>query len=233
LRRLLVPVAALALTLTGCIGTTIDHKRAEKLLVGKSPAGGATIVSAHCPSGVDAKAGSTFDCDVKLSDGTSGTWTLHIANNKGEVFAGPSDFAQNPAKSPGSEVGKTKLATASGGVRLKATLVAFRPNVNEPSPDASQHVSGVQLRIQNAGRSTYNDASPADLSVLLLPSTAGADVAPNERGPCGGSFYRTRLRLAPGASAQGCIPFEVPSGVTATSFRYTPKGERGTSWFVR
>jgi hypothetical protein len=234
LRRFLVPLLLPGIALAGCGGgTTIDHSKAESLLTGKAPTGGPTVVSAHCPSGVAAKEGNTFDCDVKLSDGTTGTWTVHIENNQGVVFTSGSDFAQGPPKSTGSEIGKTKLATASGGVRVRATLVGFTPVVHEPSPDPTQHISGVTLRLQNVGRSTYGDGTPADVTVLLLPSTIGADVAKNEKGPCGGSFYQTPLKLAPGASVSGCIPFEVGSGVTATQFKYTPKGEGAVSWFVR
>ena len=94
--------AALAvLAVAGCGGTKIDHAKVEKLLVGTAPTGGATVKSAKCPSGVEAKAGSTFDCDVKLSDGTSGTWTVHVVTSQGEVRASGADFtAAGPTPAP-------------------------------------------------------------------------------------------------------------------------------------
>jgi Domain of unknown function (DUF4333) len=65
-------LALAVLVIAGCGGTTIDHAKVENLLVGKAPAGGATVKSAKCPTGVESKEGATLDCDVVLSDGTGG-----------------------------------------------------------------------------------------------------------------------------------------------------------------
>lgn len=221
-----------AALVTGCATTTIDQHKAENLLKGVAPAGGATVASAHCPSGVPASAGKSFDCQVKLTDGTTGTWTLHVENSQGLVTASRSDFTPNTSTATRgrSEVGRTKLLRASGGVRVKVTLVAFTPQVNEPSPDSMAHIAGVQVRITNVGSSVYRDGSPSEVSLLLLTNTVGADVAKGEQGPCGGPFYQTPLRVPPGKTVEGCIPFEVPSGATVASYKLTPEGEAGGSW---
>ena len=110
------------------------------------------------------------------------------------------------------------------------TLVAFTPHVNEPSGDALAHIAGVQLRIRNVGRSNYRDGTPGDVTILLLTNTAGADVPQAISGPCGGSFYRTPLRVQPRGTVEGCIPEAVPNNATVASFKITPKGEAGVAW---
>jgi hypothetical protein len=213
-------------------GVAISQTKAQGLLVGHAPTGEATVVSAKCPGGVRAAAEKSFDCQVRLSDGTTGTWTVHIQNSQGLVTTDGSDFTPNapPPKPSASEVGQTKLVTTSGGVSLRVTLVAFTTKVNESSPDALTDIAGVQLRITNVGGSTYRDDAPREVSVLLMSNTAGADIPDNEQGPCGGSFYSTPLIVPAGATVEGCIPFEVPSRATVTSYKFTPEGEAGVAW---
>lgn len=213
-------------------GATINAAKAQDLITGHAPTGGATVVSAKCPSGVPSKSGQDFDCQVKLSDGTTGTWTLHVQNGQGLVTANGSDFTANtpPPRPAASEVGHTKPATASGGVSLQVTLVAFTPKVNQASPDALTDIAGVQLRITNVGGSTYQDGPPRDVSVLLLSNTAAASNPDDAQGPCGGSFYTTPLMVPAGATVEGCVPFEMPHDNTASSFKFTPKGEAGVTW---
>jgi hypothetical protein len=91
---LIVPAAAVTLALTGCT-TKIDHSKAEKLVRQAAPKfsnGKVQATSVKCPSDVKAKVGSTFNCNVSLSDGTSGTVTLHIQKSDGYSTLGPSDF---------------------------------------------------------------------------------------------------------------------------------------------
>jgi Domain of unknown function (DUF4333) len=209
-KTLTVAWGVLALTLVGC-GQTIDAPKVERALRGRAPTGGPTVVSARCPGDVAAKAYETFDCDVKLSDGTEGTWTIHIDNSQGVVLFGNSDFTTlgRPRKAGPSEVGQAKLVSAPGGIKLKATLLSFVANVKEPSPNINAHIAGVWLRITNLGHSTYRDHEPSYLSIAHDAATAGLDMPPNETGSCGGSFYQTPLRIPPRVSVQGCIPLEV------------------------
>jgi hypothetical protein len=233
--RLGVIAFALALALAGCGSTTIDPAKAEQALIGLAPTGGATVDRAKCPSGVTANAGASFDCTVHLSDGTTGTWTLHIANGQGEVTADGTDFTANvaPTKAGPSEIGATKVVRSPGGVRLRVTLVAFRSNVGAVTDNAQAHVATVQLRIVNTGKSTYRDDALTEITILDDSDTAGDnsdDVVSNPPQPCAKSFYATRLRLAPGASIQGCVPYDVGNAETPIKFALGPGGYGSTDW---
>lgn len=91
-----VVAAVPALAVAGCT-TMIDNGKAETLIRNSIDSGGhAKVKSVSCPSGVTAKAGGTFTCQltVTATDGTehSGTVTLHMTDNKGHVEANSSDF---------------------------------------------------------------------------------------------------------------------------------------------
>jgi hypothetical protein len=144
---------AAALALGGCGDRTIDGGKAGKFLVGKGTTE-ATVVSAHCPSGVKAKAGASFDCSVKLSNGASGTWTLDVVNKDGLVSASPSNLNVNgPAGKPsGKPVGSSVVQSAPGGGKVRVTVVAFQPRVAEQSGSlVAKRVFGVVLRLENVG----------------------------------------------------------------------------------
>jgi hypothetical protein len=108
-------------------------------------------------------------------------------------------------------VGRAYTQTAPGGGRVRVTLVRYEHSVAEPSGSAIlKRVVGIVLRIENVGHTTVRGKRPTYYSVLHLPSTAGASVVPTGAGaPCGGSFYRSPIELAPGKSAEGCIPYRV------------------------
>lgn len=82
------PLLALALVaglaLTGCGGTVIDHEKAEEFAEQNLAGGDVRSVSADCPDDVDAKKGTSFRCDVEV-DGESGTLTMHITSDEGNV----------------------------------------------------------------------------------------------------------------------------------------------------
>jgi hypothetical protein len=86
-RRLLtVPLAvSLVALVAGCGETTIDQKGAEKLAKQVGNSGTVKLKSTSCPSGLKAKKGADFDCDLVYSDGTKATITLHQLDDKGHV----------------------------------------------------------------------------------------------------------------------------------------------------
>jgi pyrroline-5-carboxylate reductase len=97
-RGLGVAVAAVvpAIAVAGC-ATTIDNGKAEQLIRNSiNSTGHAKVKSVSCPSGVTAKAGGTFTCQLTVTtpDGAthSGSVTLHMTDSKGHVEAGGSDF---------------------------------------------------------------------------------------------------------------------------------------------
>jgi hypothetical protein len=197
---LLCLLALAGLAVAGCGGTTIDHAKVEKLLVGKAPTGGLTVKSAKCPSGVEAKEGATLDCDVKLSDGTGGSWTVHVLNSAGLASASFADFiatGRSPTRAP-SQVGQTKDVPAPGGARLRVTVVGYQPNVAPVSDDAMAHVATLTLRIVNASTKPFSGDSPSAMSILHNSDTAGddsQDATINGSQPCQSSFWDKKLGL--------------------------------------
>lgn len=233
-RATLLPVLV-PLAIAGCGGTQIDHSKVENLLIGKAPAGGATVKSADCPSGIDAKAGKSFDCKVKMSDGTSGTWTVNVVDSKGEVTASGADFSSSaPARKGGpTEVGKTKDVPAGHGIKLRVTLLAYKPNAGPVNDDAMAHVSTVTLRIVNPSSKSYTSDPLSAITILHDTAGAGAstdDSKTNGSQPCSRSFWAQKLKLAPGASVKGCIPYHVGDNEDVVDFNLGPGGGAGVTW---
>jgi len=80
------PLAAAALLATGCGETVIDDAKTEAAIeqnLEKSV--GQKVSSVDCPSGVEVKAGATFDCGVSLAGGKQETATLKILNSDADV----------------------------------------------------------------------------------------------------------------------------------------------------
>ena len=87
----LAVLAASALALTACGGTQIDSGKAESLIA-KNIAGPAPK-RVDCPSGVDAKKGTTFKCKVVYPGGLPpATVTVYIQDDDGHISVGPGDF---------------------------------------------------------------------------------------------------------------------------------------------
>jgi hypothetical protein len=228
-------LALAVLALAGCGGTKIDDSKVERLLEGKAPTGGATVTSAQCPSGVEAKADSSFDCKVKMSDGTTGTWPVNIVSSKGEIIARGQDFSSNePAlKSGASEVGKTKRLPAAHGTRLRVTVLGYKPDVGPVSDDALAHVATVTLRIVNPSSNAFRDDPLADLTVLRNANGTGDssdDAKTTGSQPCDHSFWARKLNLAPGAATKGCVPYKVGNGGRVVDFSFGTSGMRLTHW---
>lgn len=93
-RAALLPVGSVLL-LAGCGTTEIDADKSERLMRA-TPTSQGRITSADCPSGVEAKAGRDYTCNVRLADGRRGTWTLHIKDDKGHVTGSEADLKLRP-----------------------------------------------------------------------------------------------------------------------------------------
>lgn len=82
-------LAALALVVflaVGCGETVIDSAKTEGAIeenLEKSV--GQKVSSVECPSGVEVKAGKTFECTVSLKGGKQETATLKILNSDADV----------------------------------------------------------------------------------------------------------------------------------------------------
>jgi NAD(P)H-hydrate repair Nnr-like enzyme with NAD(P)H-hydrate epimerase domain len=77
---------AVAFLVVGCGETVIDDAKTEAAIeenLRKSV--GQKVSSVDCPSGVEVKAGKTFDCTVSLAGGKQETATLKIVNSDADV----------------------------------------------------------------------------------------------------------------------------------------------------
>ncbi|MFL5781675.1 MAG: DUF4333 domain-containing protein [Thermoleophilaceae bacterium] len=212
MRRPAFTAAIAVLAMAGCGTTEIDAGKAEKLLRSTTTSQG-RIVSAKCPSGVEAKAGVDYECRVRLANGDSGTWTLHVRDSEGRVTGSEDDLDVGPPAKPASDrdVGKSFEQAAPGGGRVRVTLVRYEHSVAMPSGSAIlKNVVGIVLRIENVGDTTVRSKRPTYYAVLHEPSGAGTDPVSKGSPACGGNgFYRKPLVLEPGQRDEGCIPYAV------------------------
>jgi len=77
---------AVALLAAGCGETVIDDAKTEAAIEQNlRRATGQKVSSVDCPSGVEVKAGATFECAVNLAGGKQETATLKIINSNADV----------------------------------------------------------------------------------------------------------------------------------------------------
>jgi len=93
----LLPAAlAAALVASGCNASfstgeiKIDQKKAEDLARQIGAVRG-PVTSVSCPSGLKAKRGADFDCNLAYADGTKATITIHQVDDKGRIRTSASD----------------------------------------------------------------------------------------------------------------------------------------------
>jgi hypothetical protein len=88
LGRFGAPAALILVTVlaVGCGETVIDDAKTEGAIEQNlQRATGQKVSSVECPSGVEVKAGATFDCTVSLAGGKEETATLKIINSNADV----------------------------------------------------------------------------------------------------------------------------------------------------
>jgi hypothetical protein len=93
---------------------------------------------------------------------------------------------------------------------------------------------GVELTLRNIGQETYSE-SPLEDSKLLAADGTEADPVNLLGGPCGGRFA-LHVTLRPGASARGCVPFELAEARRPASFRFALDsgfGPEAGTWDLR
>jgi hypothetical protein len=79
-------LAGAGLLIGGCGETVIDDAKTEAAIEQNLERSvGQKVSSVDCPSGVEVKAGETFDCAVSLDGGGKETATLKILNEDADV----------------------------------------------------------------------------------------------------------------------------------------------------
>jgi len=72
--------AVLALAAAGCGESTIDQDDVVNLVQKQLANDNLKAKSVECPDDVEAKEGETFKCDVTLTNGNTGTYTITVEN---------------------------------------------------------------------------------------------------------------------------------------------------------
>ncbi len=151
------------------------------------------------------------------------------------VISPPAKSTSAPRRSSGStraDASPSPKSTAHVGDTLtlvgqETTLKVRVTSLLDPlasgqydSPSPGKRYVGVQLVVKNVGARAYSDAV-SNGSTIVLVGNQQADSTSVSDGPCGGSFG-SDVKIAPGDTRAGCVPFEVPSGVRLRSFQFTP-----------
>jgi len=112
------------------------------------------------------------------------------------------------------------------GEEVEATLLAFKPSLpHAEAPRKGRKVVAVLLKLKNLGTHDYTD-SPTNGAVLFSAQGTRGKQAVLLSGECSETFS-SRVRIAAGASEQGCIPFELTSSDSAARFQWTPSSGFG------
>jgi hypothetical protein len=83
---LTIALALAALLAAGCGGTVIDAAKTEGAIEHNLETSvGQKVASVDCPSDVEVEAGKTFECAVRLENGSSETATLKVLNSNADV----------------------------------------------------------------------------------------------------------------------------------------------------
>jgi hypothetical protein len=90
--------AVLALAATGCGTKTIDQNDEVNLVNKQLDSENLKAKSVECPDDVEAKEGETFECDVTLTNGNTGTYTIKVQNVSGDNASLQVTGAKNTTK---------------------------------------------------------------------------------------------------------------------------------------
>jgi hypothetical protein len=132
--------------------------------------------------------------------------------------------------------GAATLAGERSGESLEVTLLSYKPTITVgeyDTPDSGMKYVGVVLKIKNVGTVPYSD-SPSNGATILTASGHQGKTAIIASGECSEGFA-SGVKIAPGESQEGCIPFELPQEDVAAKFQWTPAsgvGEETGEWSI-
>jgi uncharacterized lipoprotein len=94
----LIAAAALVFAAAGCGTKTIDQSSEVDLVNKQLESENLKAESVDCPDDVEAKEGETFKCDVTLTNGNTGTYTIKVEKVEGDNASLRVVDAQNTTK---------------------------------------------------------------------------------------------------------------------------------------
>jgi hypothetical protein len=128
---------------------------------------------------------------------------------------------QEPEKSERAMVGDSiTLSGNEEGLEMEVTVMAVQDparNLEQfTSPRKGSRFVGIQLNLENVGGATYAD-SPTNGAALIDSSGQGHDATFATLK----TEFNSNLRIQPGASQVGFIPFEIPRRAKLATFQFT------------
>jgi hypothetical protein len=126
--------------------------------------------------------------------------------------------------SPGHQLRIGQSAVLSGeaaGEALKVTLLAFSANLSggpDDHPEFDMQYVQADLRLTNVGSVAYRGAPQESVTIYTNEGQKSRRALLSE-GPCANGFAR-EVEIAPGASAQGCVPLQIAVVAAATKLRF-------------
>ena len=147
---------------------------------------------------------------------------------------GATDAASSQALTIGDSA---TLVGGQSGERLEVTVTEYKGSVaagEYETPSSGMRYVAVEMRIKNVGAKPYDD-SPANGAKILTATGRQAKTTLMASGECGEGFASS-VKVAPGESQEGCIPFELPEGEAAAKFQWTPSSgfsEETAEWTLR
>jgi hypothetical protein len=119
----------------------------------------------------------------------------------------------------GARVGET-LTLEGQGREMRVTVVSVldpAPVSPRDEPEAGKRFVGIDLRLENTGDKTYEDA-PFDGASLATSEQVLGESTLASRGRC---ELGPRITIRPGEQHQGCMLFEVPREAELVTFEFT------------
>lgn len=154
----------------------------------------------------------------------------HSSTPSSSVTPTPSEETSTTTEAP-TELKIGSTATLKGqqsGEQVEATVVAYKETISPgeyDKPQSGMRFVGITLKLKNAGTATYSD-SPSNGATILTASGQHGKTAILTGGECSEGFGES-VKIVPGESQEGCVPFEVPEGVTPAKVQWTPSSGYG------
>jgi hypothetical protein len=145
--------------------------------------------------------------------------------------------AKKHSSTPALSIGEA--ATVRGpraGQQLRVTLVSYDANLagtTNDHPEFDYQFVGAVLRLQNVGTLSYSGVPAEQLSITSTESQTSKRAQLGEGG-CADSFARA-VSLAPGASAEGCVPAQILVVSSSATLHFAPfSGSAGAArWSLK
>lgn len=110
------------------------------------------------------------------------------------------------------------VEVSARALQVEDPLTVPAKGLSQERPKAGRRFVAVHVRITNTGKKAYSDV-PLNGSRLVTDVAKAANGTILLTGKCRTKKFATRLRLAPGASRKGCLPFQVKRGAKIKAFQ--------------